>query len=448
MSGGASSAQRSHAQHARRVALEVILAFRESDAYANLLLPARIARAELPAADAALATELTYGTLRMQGYYDRVIARAAGRPGDRIDAPILDVLRLGAHQLLSTRVAPHAAVNESVALARQAGSRSATGFVNGVLREIGRHAPAEWRRLVLAGAKNEDDRLAASTSHPVWIVLTLRRALEAEGRGDELEALLDADNVAPRVNLVVLPGLADAPEDARPDRFSPPGFTTRRRSAAARGRDRGPRPRAGRGLPARRARPHPLEPDRTGGALARPLRRAGGKAALLAAEALAGGATLVANELVPARAELVRRALAAVPLDVPVWQRDGLTIGETEPAAFDRILLDAPAPVSAPFAAAPKRAGGRPRAVWPSWRTCRRVSSIRRWPRSNRAGRWLMSPARRTSPRPAVSSRTRCAATRGRCGRCARRKRCKLSLASRSTSPGTPPSCSCGRTGS
>ncbi|WP_043994062.1 RsmB/NOP family class I SAM-dependent RNA methyltransferase [Leifsonia xyli] len=343
MSGGSSSAQRSHAQPARRVALDVILAVRESDAYANLLLPGRIARAGLSAADAALATELTYGTLRMQGYYDRVIARAAGRPVERIDPPVLDVLRLGAHQLLSTRVAPHAAVNESVALARQVGSRSATGFVNGVLREIGRHAPAQWRRLVLAGAKSEDDRLAASTSHPVWIVRALRRALEAEGRGDELEALLDADNAAPRVNLIALPGLADAPGDARPDRFSPPGFTTgggdpQRLVAETGGRvrvqDEGSQLAA---LALTRSRP--IAPgERWLDLCAGP----GGKAALLAAEALAGGATLVANELVPARAELVRRALAAVPLDVPVWERDGLTIGETEPAAFDRILLDAP----------------------------------------------------------------------------------------------------------
>ena len=118
---------RTRVQPSRRVAYDVISAVRESDAYANLLLPGRIARAGLSPADAALATELTYGTLRMQGYYDRVIVRAAGRPVDRIDPPLLDVLRLGAHQLLSTRVPSHAAVNESVALARQVGSRSGTG---------------------------------------------------------------------------------------------------------------------------------------------------------------------------------------------------------------------------------------------------------------------------------------------------------------------------------
>lgn len=330
-------------QPARRVAYDVIAAVSESDAYANLLLPGRIARARLSTADAALATELTYGTLRMQGYYDRVIARAAGRPVDRIDAPILDVLRLGAHQLLSTRVASHAAVNESVALARLVGSRSATGFTNGVLREIGRHTPEEWRERIVSEAKNEDDRLAAVTSHPTWVIRAFRRSLAAEGRADELEALLEADNVAPRVNLVALPGLVDAPRGSRPDRFSPVGFTgdggdplglVESSKGRLRVQDEGSQLAA---LALTRARPV-QKGERWLDLCAGP----GGKAALLAAEALAGGAELVANELVPARAELVRKALAAVPLDVPVWQEDGTAIGDEHPAEFDRILLDAP----------------------------------------------------------------------------------------------------------
>lgn len=327
----------------RRVALDVISAVRDSDAYANLLLPGRIARARLSPADAGLATELTYGTLRMQGYYDRVIARAAGRPVDRIDPPILDVLRLGAHQLLSTRIPSHAAVNESVALARAVGSRSATGFTNGVLREIGRHTPEEWRERVLADAKSEDERLAAVTSHPAWVVRAFRRSLEAEGRGAELEALLEADNVAPRVNLVALPGLAEAPDGARPDRFSPVGFTgeggdplglVESSGGRLRVQDEGSQLAA---LALTRARPVEAG-ERWLDLCAGP----GGKAALLAAEALAGGAELVANELVPARAELVRKALAAVPLDVPVWEEDGTVVGDEHPSAFDRILLDAP----------------------------------------------------------------------------------------------------------
>lgn len=332
-----------YAQPARRVALDVITAVRESDAYANLLLPARIERAALSPADAGLATELTYGTLRMLGYYDRVIALAAGRDVEKIDPPILDVLRLGAHQLLSMRVPAHAAVNESVALARTVGSRSATGFCNGVLRAITRQSSEQWRARVLQSARGADDALAAVTSHPAWIIRAFRQALAAEGREGELQQLLEADNEAPRVNLVALPHLARIPADAERDRFAPTGFVqpggdpldiVTRAGGAVRVQDEGSQLAA---LALSRARP--IEPgERWLDLCAGP----GGKATLLAAEAHAGGATLVANELVPARANLVRRALEPVPGETPVWQRDGSTIGDSEPGAFDRILLDAP----------------------------------------------------------------------------------------------------------
>ncbi|MES1169744.1 MAG: transcription antitermination factor NusB, partial [Leifsonia sp.] len=134
--------------------MEVIIAVRESDAYANLLLPVRLDRAKLSEADAALATELTYGTLRLSGYYDRVIELAARRSASEIDPAILDVLRLACHQLLSMRVAQHAAVDEAVSLAKTVGSNSATGFVNGVLRTITRSPADEWHSRALATAKS------------------------------------------------------------------------------------------------------------------------------------------------------------------------------------------------------------------------------------------------------------------------------------------------------
>ena len=90
----------------RRVAYDVLRAVYESDAYANLLLPSAIERARLSTADAALATELTYGTLRRSGMYDAVISIAADRPVKEIDPAVIDALRLGVHQLLSTRVGP------------------------------------------------------------------------------------------------------------------------------------------------------------------------------------------------------------------------------------------------------------------------------------------------------------------------------------------------------
>lgn len=332
-------------QPARQVALDVIRAVEQDDAYANLLLPQRIERARLSTQDAGLATELTYGTLRMRGYYDRVIEIAARRDVSKIDPALLDVLRLAVHQLLATRVAPHAAVDEAVNQAREVGSRSGTGFVNGVLRTIGRSTPAEWLERVVATTESVDEKLAAEYSHPEWVIRAFRGALAVEGRADEIDELLAADNVPPRVSLVALPGLAVPSEvaGADPARFSPVAVTAPSGDPA--------------GLPLVRSGKVRVQ-DEGSQLAALALSRSstvqagerwldmcagpGGKAALLAAEAAASGATLAANELVPARVGLVRQALTALTDDVEVRQGDATRIGAAEPEAFDRILLDAP----------------------------------------------------------------------------------------------------------
>ncbi|WP_430646382.1 RsmB/NOP family class I SAM-dependent RNA methyltransferase [Agromyces sp. GXS1127] len=329
---------------ARLVAYEVLAAVRGSDAYANLLLPTRIERARLSRADAALATELTYGTLRLLGRYDAIIALAAGREVGAIDPPVLDVLRLGAHQLLATRVPTHAAVNESVALARRV-APPAAGFVNAVLRSVARRELDGWLELVAEEADSPDAALAAVHSHPVWVIRALRSALEREGRGDELVDLLEADNASPRVNLTALPGLAaDPAELGEPDRYSPTGLTAEApfdlvgaNGGLVRVQDEGSQLAA---LALSR-----VAPVRPGERWLDLCSGPGGKTALLAAEALAGGAALVANEVVPARAELVRKAVAPVPLDVAVHVGDGRELDPAELNAaggFDRILLDAP----------------------------------------------------------------------------------------------------------
>jgi 16S rRNA (cytosine967-C5)-methyltransferase len=101
---------------ARRAAYDVLRAVDERDAYANLLLPALLSERGLTGRDAAFATELTYGTLRGRGTYDAILAACSDR--DDLDPPVRDVLRLGAHQLLATRVGRHAAVSTSVDLAK------------------------------------------------------------------------------------------------------------------------------------------------------------------------------------------------------------------------------------------------------------------------------------------------------------------------------------------
>lgn len=328
---------------ARQVAYDTLRAVGESGAYANLLLPRSIARAGLSTADAALATELTYGTLRRQGTYDAVIAIAADRAVSRIDAPVLDALRLGVHQLLSTRVASHAAVNESVDLARNAGGRGAAGFANAVLRRVARDTPGDWMTRVEQTARSDDERLGLASSHPVWVVRAFRRALAAEGRADELEALLTADNASPRVTMAVLPGLADAPLAARRTPYSPIGFRLERGDPERLVRESGGRARVqDEGSQLAALALTRAEPVREGERWLDLCAGPGGKTAVLAAEALAHGAMLDANEISPSRAGLVRQAIAGIPLDVTVSEEDGRSRAAESPDTYDRILVDAP----------------------------------------------------------------------------------------------------------
>ncbi|WP_300265183.1 transcription antitermination factor NusB [Microbacterium sp.] len=333
--------QRRAVQPARRVAYGVLRAVSESDAYANLLLPTAINEAQLTPQDAALATELTYGTLRRRGTYDAIIASAAGRGVDEIGASVLDALRLATHQLLATRVASHAAVNESVNLVAAEAGRGASGFTNAVLRRIARETPGTWQERIEKAARSDDERLGLRTAHPVWVIRALRRALAAEGRADELEALLAADNVSPEVTLVALPGLADPGEPRRPyapTAFGSPGGDPQRILAASRGtvrvQDEGSQLVA---LALTAATPI-VAGERWLDLCAGP----GGKTALLAAIAHQHGVTLEANEIAPARAGLVRAALKPVPGDVVVHEADGRDFTAAHRGGFDRILVDAP----------------------------------------------------------------------------------------------------------
>ncbi len=117
-SKAAPSQRTRRADPARLAAFRTVTAVSRDDAYANLVLPEQIRRAKLDKRDAGFATELTYGTLRAAGTYDRIIGRCIDRKIADLDAPVLDALRLGAHQLLAMRTDDHAAVNETVSLVR------------------------------------------------------------------------------------------------------------------------------------------------------------------------------------------------------------------------------------------------------------------------------------------------------------------------------------------
>lgn len=333
----------------RRVALEVLLRVEQDDAYAGLALPAVLARADLSGRDAALATELTYGTLRSQGLYDAVLQACARRSMRQIEPALRPVLRMGVHQLLAMRVAEHAAVDQSVKLARGAVGERSVKFVNAVLRAVCQKSTDEWvAELAPSRSATEVERWSLQHSHPEWVVRALRESLVASGRpAEEIVDLLSANNTAAPVSLALLPGVANLDDPAvtelSPGSWSPvavrsgagaPGNHSLVTSGAARVQDEGSQ------LAALLTAAVPVEgrDERWADLCAGP----GGKTALLTASGGDRNSHVTAFELQEHRADLVRQATTAVADRVTVVVGDGREIGEDYPGHFDRILVDAP----------------------------------------------------------------------------------------------------------
>jgi 16S rRNA (cytosine967-C5)-methyltransferase len=294
----------------------------EDDAYANLITPMALREARLSRSDAGFVTELVYGTLRMQGLYDALIAAAAGRAVGEIDEDVLDVLRLGAHQWLHLHTPAHAAVSETVNLAKSVRLGRSAGFVNAVMRRITERELAQWIERVAPPTLAPGDRLAITYSHPRWIVDDLMHALDERGRAGEIEALLGADNTAATVSLVDLRHARDATwqestagksfgESLVEDERTPfslnlltgdPGEIVRQSGGQIRVQDVGSQLAALALWGARDAQAGEKWLDVCAGP--------GGKAALLAALAERSGAHLVANEMSQHRAKLVSQAVA------------------------------------------------------------------------------------------------------------------------------------------
>jgi len=176
------------ADPARRAAYDVLSAVTDRGAYANLLLAATLRERGLRGQDAALTTELVYGTLRGRGGYDAIIGLCSDRDLGRIDPPVREVLRLGAHQLLGMRVRPHAAVATSVDLAVDVAGRKPSAFVNAVLRRVAMRDLDSWIEIAAPDrAADPVGHLSVKYSHPRWIVAALadcaRRRSGAARRG-------------------------------------------------------------------------------------------------------------------------------------------------------------------------------------------------------------------------------------------------------------------------
>ena len=341
----------------------------EQDAYANLVWPRILQYYRLTGRDAGFATELGYGALRWRGRHDAILGACIDRALPEVQPEVLDVLRLGVHQLHEMRVPPHAALSETVELARQVAGPRTTGFVNGVLRSVQRGgSAAQWiDRLVADGEvpPREADpagHLTVSTSHPRWIVEALHDALAASVPGrtwTDTEGELLADNLAGEVTLVartlgrddLLSQLLAQGVDAAPGRRSRlavrvrgvrPGELPQVATGAAGVQDEGSQLVALALADAELDGPDTRWLDLCAGP--------GGKAALLAAEVSSrssaedagarGTGRLTAIELHEHRAELVRSALRPVRGRHEVLAGDALTL-ELD-GGFDRVLVDAP----------------------------------------------------------------------------------------------------------
>jgi 16S rRNA (cytosine967-C5)-methyltransferase len=360
---GRPRAGRRRADPARRAAYDVLRAVADRDAYANLLLPALLTERGLTGRDAAFATELTYGTLRGRGTYDAIVAACSDR--DQLDPTVRDVLRLGAHQLLATRVGPHAAVATSVDLAKDVCGPRPSGFVNAVLRRVATRDLDSWTEIV-APSRDRDPYgyLAVRHSYPRWIIEAFADAL-GQASTAELEDALAAGNLRPDVVLAVTPGRAASQDPASQDPASQdpagqdrdvPGTTPTRWSPYGQRLAAGdPAPYVASGQAVVQDEASQLAalaltrvsvgdnasdpgPDRLWLDLcAGP----GGKARLLAGLAAERGARLVASDVRPHRAGRVLDALRRAELDPAVIAADGRHV-PWRPGTFDRVLADVP----------------------------------------------------------------------------------------------------------
>lgn len=312
--------------------------FREvnrNDGYSNLLLPQALSDSKFEQRDKGFATELLYGSLRMQGRHDYIAEQISDRKWSEVDTGIVDVVRLGAHQLFEMRVPNHAAVSATVELARKVVGESKASFVNAMLRKMSAKPLDEWLQpldLVI----DPISRLSLKYSHPEWIVsayFDLLRDLE------QVESLLSVNNQPAAPTIVWWPGKSSQQEfldlGASATRYSPFGIkfdglpisleAVRHRRAGV--QDEGSQLVAAIFSKVVADREDWLD------LCAGP----GGKAALLAAIAKESGKRFTANELSPTRANLVKQVIG----NARLWVGDGRNLSERH-EKFGAILADVP----------------------------------------------------------------------------------------------------------
>lgn len=211
--------------NARSLAIQVLARVLATDAYLNVVLDAALSESPLKdPRDAALATELAYGTTRRQLALDYALARFSDRKLETLEDRVLATLRVGAYQLFYTRVPARAAVGETVQALKELGLSRAAGYVNAVLRKL-----AALSEQPLPPPGELAHHLSVRESHPQWLV---ERWLRQLGR-ERTEAVLAANNQVPPVVVrantskvtreALVEQLREAGVEAQPTQVSPAG---------------------------------------------------------------------------------------------------------------------------------------------------------------------------------------------------------------------------------
>jgi 16S rRNA (cytosine967-C5)-methyltransferase len=303
--------------------------------YSNLLLPQALTASDFETRDKGFATELLYGTLRMQGRHDYILQQVFDRPGSEVDPGIVDICRLGVHQLFEMRVATHAAVSATVELARKVIGESKASYVNAILRKVSAKSLEEWLE-PLEEIKDPVVKLSVLHSHPEWIVSAYYDLLKDFVL---VEAELAANNVPASPTLVSWPGESTQEELVElggvATRFSPygarfegsPGSLELIRHRKAGVQDEGSQLVADIFMKFADGAENILD------LCAGP----GGKAALISHLSRAKGKNFFANEISEPRAALVKRVVGSFSVIVG----DGREIA-SQPQRFDAILADVP----------------------------------------------------------------------------------------------------------
>ena len=200
--------KRANPSPARLIAFDLVAQVNRGGAFANLRLPELLAESNLEQRDRAFATELSYGTLRMQGKHDYAITKKIDRPFAELDEKVVDILRLGVHQIFEMRVPIHAAVGETVELARAVAGESKASYVNALLRAIAAD-PDIYTELEIDESVENQEKLAILYSHPKWIISAYFDQLKD---WDAVVELLKKNNIPAAPQIVAWPGKSTVAE--------------------------------------------------------------------------------------------------------------------------------------------------------------------------------------------------------------------------------------------